>query len=330
MKAIHKIRSIVTLSALLVLVSWNAQAGEIKIALDSPQDLETSGTYVWSHAFSEHLNSKGMKTRFFQRDALGGEEEKLDQICSGLLEVSNSDLSKAGQLDPTIFGFYLPYLVDSLEHLDRVMENTDLMDRINAGLTKKGARLLALIPVGGFSGIANTKKPVKTPEDMKGLRLRGMDSKQAMWIEAWGGNSVVVPWAEIYNSLMTGVADGYFNPAIVPVMFKHTEVIKHFSDAKIMAPMRVALASEDWYSGLSGEERAVVEEAVDKANKANRVWQRKVEASGLDAIRETGVEVTLMTDEDRELFAQAVRPLYKDLVPEDVAEVFLSAVEAHK
>jgi TRAP-type C4-dicarboxylate transport system substrate-binding protein len=330
MNTMQKIRSMIIMMGALLLVSWNVQAGEIKIALDCPPDLDKCGTYVWSNAFSEYLKAKGLKTKFFQRDALGGEEEKLDQICTGLLEVSNSDLSKAGQLDPMIFGFYLPYLFNSMAHMDRVIEKTDLMDRINAGLTKKGARLLALIPVGGFSGIANTKKPVKTPADMKGLRMRAMDKKQATWLEAWGANSVIIPWAEIYNSLMTGVADGYMNAAIVPVMFKHTEVLKYFSDAKIMAPLRVALASEDWYAGLSEKERGIVHEAVAKANAANREWQKKIEKSGLDAVEKAGVKVVSMSDADRELFAKAVRPLYKKLIPADVAEAFLSAAQAYK
>ena len=330
MNVLRKIGLLTAISAALLLMTSNVQAGGIKIALDSPPDLDKSGTYVWSHAFAAHLEENGLQTEFFQRDALGGEEEKLDQICTGLLEVSNSDLSKAGQLDPMIFGFYLPYLFTSMVHMDRVIEKTDLLDRINAGLTKRGARLLALIPVGGFSGIVNTKKPVKTPADMKGLRMRAMDKKQAMWLEAWGANSVIIPWAEIYNSLMTGVADGYLNAAIVPVMFKHTEVLNYFSDARITSPLRVALASEDWYSGLSEKEREIVHEAVSRANAANRVWQNKIEKSGLAAIEKAGVEVIPMTDAERERFAKAVRPLYKDLVPADVAEAFLSAARAHQ
>ena len=330
MNALRKIRFLLGMSAVLLLSSWNVQAGEIKIALDGPPDVEKCGTYVWSQAFAQYLNEKGLKTKFFQRDALGGEEEKLDQVCTGLLEVSNSDLSKAGQLDPMIFGFYLPYLFTSVAHMDLTLEKTDLMERINAGLTKKGARVLALIPVGGLAGILNTKRPVKTPADMKGLRMRAMDKKQAMWLEAWGANSVIIPWAEIYNALMTGVADGYLNAAIVPVMFKHTEVLKYFSDARITAPLRVALVSEVWYAGLNEKDQKIVQEAAAEANAANRVWQKKIEKGGLAALEKAGVKVIPMTDADRERFARAVRPLYKDLVPADVAETFLSAAEAHK
>ena len=152
----------------LGLTAGAALAGEVKIALDSPADLKKSGTYVWAHYFGEALKASGVKVKEFPRDALGGEEEKLDQVSQGLLEVSMSDLAKAAQLDKTIFGFHLPYMFDSIEHMDKVVYGTDLMAKVNAATTKKGVRILALVPVGDFGGLANTKKPIKTPADLKG------------------------------------------------------------------------------------------------------------------------------------------------------------------
>jgi len=93
------------------------QAAEVKIALDSPPDPAKSGTYVWAKAFGDHLKANGMAVKEFPQDALGAEEEKLDQVTQGLLEVSMSDLAKAGQLEPSIFGFNLFFVFDSMEHL---------------------------------------------------------------------------------------------------------------------------------------------------------------------------------------------------------------------
>lgn len=311
----------------LGLTAGAALAGEVKIALDSPPDLKKSGTYVWAHYFGEALKASGMKVKEFPRDALGGEEEKLDQVSQGLLEVSMSDLAKAAQLDKTIFGFHLPYMFDSIEHMDKVVYGTDLMAKVNAATTKKGVRILALVPVGDFGGLANTKRPIKTPADLKGLRIRAMDKAQAKYIEAWGANTVIIPWAEIYNSLQTGVADGYLNPAIVPVLFKHTEVLKYFSDIKYSAPLRVAMCSEDWYSGLSKEDKAKVTAAVKKADKANRAWQAEVAKSGLEGLRKAGMEVYVNTPEERAMFAKAIRPLYAEVVGKEMADMFIKAAD---
>lgn len=315
-------------SIALVLATFCAvEAGEIKIALDCPPDLDKCGTYVFSKAFSDHLVASGLSVKLYPDQALGNEDEKLDQVSQGLLEVSNSFLGKAGQLDPTIFGFNLYYLFDSLAHADRVIEDTDVMDRINAGLTKKGVRLLALASVGSFSGLANSKRPIKTPADMKGLRMRAMDKVQTEYLSAWGASTVIVPWAEIYNALQTGVADGYINPAIVPVMFKHTELLKHYSDVKVGVPFRVIICSEQWYKALSAKDRKIVDEAVVKGVAANRAWQTRMEKSDLDTLKAAGVQVHVNTAEERAQFENLARPLYAKVTSPEIAEMFIKAAE---
>lgn len=322
--------SIVVGLALLFALAGLAQAGEVRIALDCPPNPDICGTYVFSKAFSDHLMASGFKVKLYPDKALGTEDEKLDQVSQGLLEVSNSYLGKAGQLDPTIFGFNLYYLFDSVAHADRVIANTDIMDKINAGLTKRGVRLLALVSVGAFSGLANSKHPIKTPADMKGLRMRAMSKLQAEYFKAWGASTIVIPWAEIYTSLQTGVADGYLNPAIVPVMFKHTEVLKYFSNVKSGVPFRIIICSEDWYKGLSDKNRRIVNEAAVKGVAANRVWQTKIETKGLETLKASGVEVYENTPEERTLFAELARPLYAKVTSPEIADMFVKAAEANR
>ena len=330
MKSKFAVISIFAVVLIFLVVPAMVVAGEVKLALDSPEDLDKSGTYVWAKAFADHLTSKGVKVKMYPRDALGGEEEKLDQVSQGLLEVSMSDLAKAGQLDPTIFGFYLPYLFDSIAHMDKVIANSQLMEKINAGTGKKGVRVLALVPVGDFSGLANTKHPVKTPADLKDLRMRALDKKQVKILKALGASTVVIPWAEIYNALQTGVADGYLNPAIVPVMFKHTEVLKFYSDIKFGLPLRVSICSEDWYNGLSKSDRAIVDAAVSTANAANRAWQAKVAQAGLKALGDTGVQIYKNNGAEIKLFADLLQPLYPEMVSPEIAKIFVKAANANR
>jgi TRAP-type transport system periplasmic protein len=308
----------------------SAMGGEIKIALDTPRNLEVSGTYVWAKTFSDYLTEKGMNPKMYDRDALGGEEEKLDQVCQGLLEISCSDVAKAGQLSPSVFGFYMPFMFDSMMHLDKVVSNTKLLANINKDLGKRGARILALVPLGGFVGIINTKKTIKTPSDMKGLRFRALDNKQAAWLNAWGANSVIIPWPEIYNSLQTGVVDGYLNVSIVPVMFKHTEVVKYFSDVGLAAPLRIILCSQKWYAGLNNTEKSTVDQAVVKANAANRTWQSKNEIAGLAALKKGGVEVYKNSPEEIAMFAGLVKSQYNEMMDSVIVKQFVTAADANR
>jgi len=139
-----------------------------------------------------------------------------------------------------------------------------------------------------------------------------------------------IPWSEIYNALQTGIADGYMNPAFVPIMFKHTEVLKYYSDVKALPALRVALCSEDWYQGLSAKDRALVDEGVAKADAAIRDWSKKVEAEGLDAARKAGMEVYVNTAAEKAQFAGLIRPLYKEIVDENIAKMFIEAAEKNR
>lgn len=296
--------------AAALLFAGAAAAEPVKIALDSPPDPDNSGTFIWAHALGEHLKANGIEAEEYQRGALGEEAERLDQVSSGLLEVSMSALGSAGSLDKLIFGLFLPYLFDDMGQVDKALLEGGMLEKINAATTPKGVRVLDVVNVGLPAGIFNTKKPVNTLADMKGLRMRALDENQIKLFEAWGASGTIVDWAEVPNALQTGVADGYLNPPFVPLLFGHAEFIKHFTDAAASPSLRVALASEDWYQGLSDEQRKTVDDAVAAARKANRDWLGK-RGGILKKLEEAGIAVVQLTPEARAEFREASQALYE-------------------
>lgn len=185
-----------------------------------------------------------------------------------------------------------------------------MMEKINAATTPSGVRVIAVNNVGQASGIFNTKKPVNSVADMAGLRMRALDESQIDLYEAWGAAGTIVSWAEVPNALQTGVADGYLNPAFVPLLFGHTEFIKHYTDAGISPSLRITIVSEDWYQGLSDEERATVDAAAEAATAANRNWLGTQDAV-LEKLEAAGVAVVRMSQEAREEFRAASGPAYE-------------------
>lgn len=294
--------------AALALMAGAAHA-EVKVAQDCPPDPKTCGTYVWASTFAKHLNDNGMEAVEFARGALGDEAERLDQVSSGLLEVSMSDARSAGSLNPFIYGMNLPFLFGTHAELDAAVEKGNLLETINEGTAPNGVRVLALVANGSPAGIFNTKMPVEKIEDMADLRMRALDETQIRMYEAWGSTGTIVAWPEVPSALQTGVADGYLNAPVVPLMFGHDDFLKHFTDVKFSAPVRVALASEDWYQGLSDAERATVTEAVTLATAANRTWVLGQDEI-LSQLEAAGINVVTLTDEERGRFAEASRVLY--------------------
>jgi TRAP-type C4-dicarboxylate transport system substrate-binding protein len=293
----------------LVLGAGAARA-EIKIALDCPPSPKLCGTYVWSKAFADDLNAKGLKAKLYKRGALGGEAERLDQVSQGLLEVSNSALQVAGKLDTLIYGAYLPYLFKDVDHFERAVAKAGLIAKINQRITPKGVRLLAFLQLGPAAGIFNTKRPIHKPADIHGLRMRALDKSQIALYAAWGAKGTIVPWKEVPNALQTGVADGYLNPVFVPVLFGHTDFIKYFTDARISPAARIAIASEKWYQGLSAKDRKIVDGAVAAANTVAKAWRKKAGPAMAAMAKAKGIKITTLSPAERAKFVALSKKVY--------------------
>ncbi|MCT7378661.1 TRAP transporter substrate-binding protein [Chelativorans salis] len=308
-----------TLATLMALAS--PAVAEVKIALDTKPDLETSGSYNWAHAFGSALKDAGMEVREMPRGSVGEEGEKLDQISTGLLEVSLSDVRTVASIEPFIYGVRLPYIFNDVAHMDRALAEGDVFASVNAALAKQDAVLLALVPLGPSSGIITTDTAVRKPEDMGALRMRALDDAQIAMYEAWGTKGTIVPWGEVPAGLQTGVIDGYLNSAFVPIMFGQTDFVKHFSDAGVIIPLRAVLASKQWYDGLSEADRAAVDAAVEHADAATRDWLAEASESSLTALEDAGVTVQRLTDEERDIFRERSTAVYNSdlLSEEDVA-----------
>ena len=319
------------LSMAALLAMATAVSAEVKIALDSKPDLDTSGSYNWAHAFGAALTEAGMEVREMPRGSVGNEAEKFDQISTGLLEVSLSDVRAVAQVDPFIYGVRLPYIFDDIEHMDRALEAGDVFSRVNEKLADQDAVLLALAPLGPSSGVITTDAVVRSPADMSELRMRALDDAQIAMYQAWGSSGTIVPWGEVPAGLQTGVIDGYLNSPFVPVMFGQTDFVKNFSDAGVIIPLRAVIVSKLWYDGLSDEDRAAVDEAVEKADAAVRTWLAEASVRGLTALEDKGVTVQRLSAEERAAFREASKPVYDSgLMPSEDVKVWTDLSDSNR
>ena len=107
-------------------------------------------------------------------------------------------------------------------------------------------------------------------------------------------------------------------------------MIKHYADVRIGAPLRVASASQDWYAGLSEKDRKIVDDAVAAANKANREWLKGVTKMSLEGLEKAGVKITVPSTDERMRFGQLAKPVYPQVVPEEVLKRFMETAEKYR
>lgn len=320
----HFLLAGVLAGALAGLLAAPVAAQSVHLALDATPARQTSGTYRWADTFLKTLGAAGWKAESYPKDTIGGEDERLDQVRTGILDVSMQNYSIATQFAPEMQVLQLPYTFEDPEHERRFFMQSDFLDTVNKKLAASDLMILAVVPQGNFLGVFNNKHPVHTVADMTGLRMRALDANQLEMFREMGASGVVIPFSEVPNALQTGVADGYVNAAGVPLTFGQAELFSDFTDAKVVISARLALASRQWWDGLSQAEKAQVRQAVTAANNDVYDWVPQVDATQKAAIAKAGIKVYEPGADELASFREATKDMVKtikDVPPAEIASL---------
>jgi TRAP-type C4-dicarboxylate transport system substrate-binding protein len=162
----------------------------------------------------------------------------------------------------------------------------------------------------GSRNFYSTKKPIRTPDDLKGMKIRVQNSPVAIrMIEAFGGSATPIAFGELYTALAQGTVDGAENNVPSFVTSRHFEVSKYFSlNAHTRVPDMVLISTIVWDT-LSPEEKGWLQQAADESAVFQRKLWAETTAHDLKQVRDTGVEVI---ETDNEAFARKAEPMYKD------------------
>jgi len=169
---------------------------------------------------------------------------------------------------------------------------------------------------GGFFAITNAKRPLKSPADMKGIKLRTMalPLHQAI-VKALGASPTTVAWAEVYTSLQTGVVDGQMNPISIIAMAKFQEVQKYITLTNHLYAPYVWVINPKFYAGLSADLQNVIDDAARTAILAGRGLSRIIDGSdkGLPALAEK-MQVYVPSKVEMKQFRDVAIPAAKEFM----------------
>lgn len=293
-----------------------AQAGEImRISMASNRDAERSGVYVWLQAFAEEMHKAGYDVRIYPNSVLGREQDRTELVELGLIEVNDSGALEVGAFSPLFQSISLPFLFDDYAHFDRFLHGTDFLNLVNRDTTRHGIRVIDVAFLGGMSGIFNSRRPITRLEDMHGLRLRAMDNTDLVIQNSWNVAGTQVSWEEVSQALQTGVAEGYINPPLVPIIFGHARTLRYFTNILLMPATRTIVVSEQWYSRQTPVQRAAFDRAVKIARAANRHWTDNIQARELSMLATAQVAVTTPKPAERDRFVRQTRSIYDQIIP---------------
>ncbi|NLL37638.1 MAG: DctP family TRAP transporter solute-binding subunit [Fretibacterium sp.] len=268
----------------------------------------------------EEKSGGEMTVTIFPQAQLGGERDLAEGVRMGTIEVVSLAASNLATFVPELQVFGVPFLYTTLEQVYSVLDG-EVGQELAEIILGKGFRNLGFWEVG-FRNITNNIRPVKVPEDMKGLKIRVQESK--IWIEfmrSLGAIATPIPFGELYTALQQKVTDGEENPIATIYSMKFYEVQKYVTMTGHTYEPAVVIANPKWFNGLSEDQQRIILEATAETTTYQRAKLAELEKERLDAIREAGVEIE--ENPDKEAFMEATKDLYKvlsDVVPESLVQ----------
>lgn len=259
----------------------------------------------------EELTEGRVEVQVFDNSQLGGERDLMEQLQSGLLQMSYISPIFA-TVDPAINVMDLPFLFEDEAHVDKVVEGQLGKDLLK-DLPDKG-----LIPLGyfenGFRVITNSKHPINSLADIKGLKIRTPQAPISVAIfEALGANVTPLSFGELYSALQQKVVDGQENAYNTVASSRFFEVQQYVAETNHMWGCFVVMASGKWWNTLDKDMQTAIETAAAEAAAYQRQIFREQSAGSKAQCEEAGMEISYP---DAAELRQAVAPVYENFYKE--------------
>ncbi|EPR34864.1 TRAP dicarboxylate transporter, DctP subunit [Alkalidesulfovibrio alkalitolerans DSM 16529] len=341
MKTLLKTLTVLALCAcILPFAAADASAAKVlklhHLNQDDPFDNSTGAMATVFKNLVEAGTNGAVKVQTFPNGQLGKDNEVLQQVRAGIIQSGIHSVGGFASLYPMIGIVDVPFAFPNIAVTYSVFDGP-FGQKLAADIeAKTGMKVLGFGDSGGFFQLSNSKRPIKSPEDMKGLKIRtmGLDTHKKI-IETMGGQPTAIAWAELYTALQTGVADGQMNPIPIIAFAKFNEVQKYLTLTDHLFAPYVWVVNKDFWASLTDEEKVIVQAAARSAIVAGRGLARAIEASerGLPTLSKN-MQVNALTAQEKEVFRQATQPTLIAFIeqtygPEgkEMLDAFLKAIE---
>ena len=262
----------------------------IRVALSqSETHPEYTGMEKFKEVVEEKLGDK-YEVQIYPNELLGGQTKAIELTQTGAI-----DFVVAGTPNLEIFAdvyevFSMPYLFTSEEAYFASMNDTDYMEKVYESTDDTGLRVMTWFNVGSRNFYA--KKPINTPDDLKGLKMRVQQSPASVKMaNAFGAAASPMSFGEVYTAIQQGVIDGAENNELALTENKHGEVAKYYSYTMHQIIPDVLIANLKFLNGLSDDEKAIFYDAAQQATETEmKAWDTQVEKAKKIAQDDMGVE----------------------------------------
>lgn len=257
----------------------------------------------------ETLSEGQIAVELYPNAQLGGDRELIESVQLGTVEMAIPATSAIAGFEKRFQVFDLPFLFKSKEKAFEVLDG-DLGRKLNELLPPLGMVNLGYAE-NGFRHVTNSRRPIHTPEDLKGLKLRTMENPLHMsFFKLLGANPTPMNFGELYTALQQGIVDAQENPVVLVYTSKFFEVQKYYSLTGHVFSATMLVTNKNFLDSLPDDLRKIVEDAARRYCVEQRKMAEEQEQEFLEALKATGMEINELTDEEKALFVEATLPVY--------------------
>jgi tripartite ATP-independent transporter DctP family solute receptor len=309
------------------LSSAGAQEYTLKYATSLGEDSAYYKGAVELAAAADELSNGRLKIEIFPNAQLGTDRDMIEGMQLGSIDMASPSTGAMGAVVPEATVLDLPYIFDDLDHAYRVLDGP-VSEQLYELFDGVGFHPLGYWEIG-FRNLTNNVRPVHTPDDVKGLKLRTLPSEVHQ--KAWslvGAQPQAMDWTEVYNALDTGVVDGQENPFNIILLGKLHEVQDHLSVTRHIYGAAPTSISDMTWNKLPPDLQDVLKKAVARSVVVQREAASGNEAEQLQQIKDFGMEV--VEEPDRAAFRETMKPawdLYTDRYGEK-GQALIDAIRA--
>lgn len=314
------------LAALLALGAAGAQAQTLRSTDIHPDGYPTVEAVKYMGKLLEERSKGKIKINVFHSAQLGQEKDTIEQTRFGVIDMNRINMAPFNNLIPATNIPSLPFIFRSVAHMRTVMDGP-IGDSILAEFEKHGLIGLAFYDSGARS-FYNSKHAIKTPADMKGMKIRVQQSDMFIsLVSALGANATPMNFGEVYSGLQTKLIDGAENNWPSYESTKHFEVAKFYSMTEHSLSPEVLVMSKKTFDKFSADEQKMIRQAAkDSVAKMRELWDAREKASEAK-VKAGGAVVNAV---EKQPFIDAMKPVYEKFVKDQAMKDLVAKIQAVK
>lgn len=316
--------AIISMSLTLTAVPTTAKM-VVKLGHVDPADPFMSADHSAAVVFKtmvETATNGALEVLVYPSSTLGSGREQMLMLKNNVIQVYFATAGNMATMYPLIGVLDTPFAIPNMSTAWEVFDGW-FGEKIKKSIYEKtGLRCLEVLDQGGFFHFTNNLRPIRTLDDIKGIRFRTMTlPSHVAFFRSMGTSAIPISWAEVYTALQTGVVDGQHNPFAPILGSKLYEVQKYLTLSGHIWSTHWFIVNDQWYQSLTYDQKQIVTNAANVGKVCGRGITKIYESSNKGmAVIQKKTEVNQLSIKEKEKFGQVTIPAMREFIKKNLGE----------